>query len=95
MQKAIKRYFPVFVLPTLIAFTIGFLAPFVLGVYLSFCKFTTVTDARFIGLGNYAKILGDGGFPSLSLVYCIIYNRNSITDQHFRFCGSNAFDKED
>ena len=46
MQKAIKRYFPVFVLPTLIAFTIGFLAPFVLGVYLSFCKFTTVTDAK-------------------------------------------------
>ncbi len=42
MQKAIKRYFPVFVLPTLIAFTIGFLAPFVLGVYLSFCKFTTM-----------------------------------------------------
>ena len=62
MQKAIKRYFPVFVLPTLIAFTIGFLAPFVLGVYLSFCKFTTVTDARFIGLSNYAKILGDGDF---------------------------------
>lgn len=62
MQKAIKRYFPVFVLPTLIAFTIGFLAPFVLGVYLSFCKFTTVTDAKFIGLGNYAKILGDGDF---------------------------------
>ena len=79
MQKAIKRYFPVFVLPTLIAFTIGFLAPFVLGVYLSFCKFTT----------------GRWGFPSLSLVYCIIYDRNSITDQHFRFCGSNAFDKED
>ena len=62
MQKAIKRYFPVFVLPTLIAFTIGFLAPFVLGVYLSFCKFTTVTDAKFIGLSNYVKILGDGDF---------------------------------
>ena len=62
MQKAIKRYFPVFVLPTLIAFTIGFLAPFVLGVYLSLCKFTTVTDAKFIGLSNYAKILGDGDF---------------------------------
>ena len=62
MQKAIKRYFPVFVLPTLIAFTIGFLAPFVLGVYLSLCKLTTVTDAKFIGLSNYAKILGDGDF---------------------------------
>ena len=49
-------------MPTLIAFTIGFLAPFVLGVYLSFCKFTTVTDAKFIGLSNYAKILGDGDF---------------------------------
>ena len=94
MQKAIKRYFPVFVLPTLIAFTIGFLAPFVLGVYLSFCKFTTVTDARFIGLGNYVKDTGRWGFSSLSLVYCIIYNCNSITDQHFCICGSNAFDKE-
>lgn len=57
MQKAIKRYFPVFVLPTLIAFTIGFLAPFVLGVYLSFCKFTTVTDAKFIDLATMQRSL--------------------------------------
>ena len=46
----------------MIAFTIGFLAPFVLGIWLSFCKFTTVTDAEFIGLGNYVKILGDAEF---------------------------------
>ena len=59
MQKAIKRYFPLFVLPTMVAFTIGFLAPFILGVWLSFCKFTTVTDAEFIGISNYLKILGD------------------------------------
>lgn len=62
MQKAIKKYFPVFVLPTLIAFFIGFLAPFILGIYLSFCKFTTVTDAEFIGLSNYIKILDDQEF---------------------------------
>lgn len=62
MQKAIKKYFPVFVLPTMIAFTIGFIAPFLLGIYLSFCKFTTVTDAKFIGLDNYTKILGDAEF---------------------------------
>ena len=62
MQKAIRKYFPIFVLPTMIAFTIGFLAPFVLGIWLSFCKFTTVTDAEFIGLGNYVKILGDAEF---------------------------------
>lgn len=55
MQKAMKKYFPIFVLPTLIAFVIGFLAPFVMGIYLSFCKFTTVTDAKFIGFSNYQK----------------------------------------
>lgn len=62
MQKAIKKYFPIFVLPTMVAFTIGFLAPFLLGIWLSFCKFTTVTDAKFIGLDNYLKILGDKEF---------------------------------
>ena len=62
MQKAIKKYFPVFVLPTMIAFVIGFLAPFILGIYLSFCDFTTVTDAEFIGIDNYLKILGDKEF---------------------------------
>lgn len=62
MEKAIKKYFPVFVLPTLAAFIIGFLAPFILGIYLSFCKFTTVTDAKFIGLANYMKIPGDKTF---------------------------------
>ncbi len=62
MEKAIKKYFPVFVLPTMIAFTIGFIAPFALGVYLSFCKFTTVTDAEFVGLQNYTKVFTDGTF---------------------------------
>lgn len=62
MEKAIKKYFPVFVLPTLLAFIIGFLAPFILGIYLSFCKFTTVTDAKFVGFSNYMKIPGDGTF---------------------------------
>ncbi len=62
MEKAIKKYFPVFVLPTLVAFTIGFIAPFLLGIYLSFCKFTTVTDAKFMGFKNYTKILEDPTF---------------------------------
>lgn len=62
MEKSIKRYFPIFVLPTLIAFTIGFIAPFIMGVYLSLCKFTTVTDATFIGLSNYTKVFTDPTF---------------------------------
>lgn len=62
MEKAIKKHFPIFVLPTLIAFTIGFIVPFLLGIYLSFCKFTTVTDGKFVGLENYLKILDDPAF---------------------------------
>ena len=42
MQKAIKKYFPIFVLPTMLAFLIGFVVPFILGLVLSFCRFNTV-----------------------------------------------------
>ena len=59
MDKAIKKYFPIFALPTAIAFFIFFLSPFVIGVYLSFCKFTTITDAQLVGFSNYAKIFTD------------------------------------
>ncbi len=62
MEKAIKKYFPIFVLPTLIAFLIGFIVPFIMGIYLSFCEFTTVTDAKFIGLDNYARAFADTEF---------------------------------
>lgn len=59
MEKAMKRYMPIFVFPTLIAFTIGFIAPFILGIYLSFCEFTTVTNATFVGFSNYWKAFED------------------------------------
>ena len=55
MQKAYKKYFAVFVLPTLLAFTVFFIIPFLMGIVLSFCKFTTVTNARFTGVSNYIK----------------------------------------
>lgn len=59
MNKDLKKYFPVFVLPTLIAFIIAFIAPFVMGLGLSFTKFNTVTNAVFVGLENYIKIFTD------------------------------------
>ena len=62
MEKAIKKYMPIFVLPTLLAFIIGFIAPFILGIGLSFCEFTTVTDARFVGFSNYVKAFQDPDF---------------------------------
>ena len=62
MEKSIKKYFPVFALPTLVAFTIGFIIPFIMGIYLSFCEFTTVTDAKFVGLKNYLRVFSDSTF---------------------------------
>lgn len=62
MEKSMKRYMPIFVFPTFFAFILGFIIPFVLGVGLSFCKFTTVTDAKFIGFSNYVEALKDTVF---------------------------------
>ena len=59
MEKAIRRYWPIFVLPTLAAFCIGFVYPFVQGLYLSFCKFTTIKKATFVGFKNYIYALTD------------------------------------
>ena len=59
MEKSMRKYWPIFVLPTMLAFLIGFLVPFAMGLYLSFCEFTTVADANFVGLANYIKIFTD------------------------------------
>ena len=53
MEKTLKKYFLIFTLPTVIAFAFAFLIPFVQGVYLSFCKFTTVSNATWVGFKNY------------------------------------------
>lgn len=62
MEKAIKRYMPIFVLPTFFAFILGFIIPFIMGIWLSFCNFTTVTDAKFVGISNYIEAFKDTVF---------------------------------
>lgn len=62
MQKSIKKFFPLFALPTLLAFTIAFVIPFILGVYLSFTEFTTVNNAKWVGLSNYVKAFTNQDF---------------------------------
>ncbi len=62
MQKAYKKYFPIFVLPTLLAFTLFFIIPFIMGIVLSFCKFTTVTNASFVGMDNYIRAFSNKDF---------------------------------
>lgn len=62
MQRHNKIYFPIFVLPTLIAFSIAFVIPFLLGIVLSFTEFTTVIDAQFVGIKNYKAVFANKEF---------------------------------
>ena len=62
LRKPIRRWAPRFILPVFAAFLIGFVWPFVQGIYLSFCNFNVPTDAKWIGIQNYAKIWKDPGF---------------------------------
>ena len=62
MEKSLRKYAPIFVLPTLAAFVIGFLIPFCQGFYLSFCKFVTVDNAQWVGLENYRYAFTDESF---------------------------------
>ena len=59
MKKGSLRYFLIFVLPTLAAFLIAFAIPFVLGLFLSFTEFTTVSNAQFVGISNYIRAFRD------------------------------------
>ncbi len=62
MEKTLKKYFPVFLVPTIIAFSIAFIIPFVMGVYLSFTKFTTLSNAKWVGISNYIKAFSNEDF---------------------------------
>ncbi|AZN29562.1 sugar ABC transporter permease [Flaviflexus salsibiostraticola] len=65
MQRTLKKYVPIFVAPTGIAFTIAFLLPFLIGIYLSFASFTTITDAEWVGLENYGRVFDESqGFTN-------------------------------
>ena len=55
MNKKLKFYSPIFIGPILVAFVIVFIIPFIQGVYLSFCDFTTVDNATPVGIKNYIK----------------------------------------
>ncbi|MGL4329066.1 MAG: carbohydrate ABC transporter permease, partial [Clostridium sp.] len=72
-------YFPIFLFPTVIAFCIAFVIPFITGLYLSFCNFTTVSNAKFVGLENYIKAFSSSqrfgqafGFTTIFTIISII-----------------------
>lgn len=77
MEKALKRYAPIFILPTFLAFVIGFIVPFIEGLYLSFCKFTTVDNATWVGLKNYIAAIKDTSFTD-SFKFSVMFSVVSI-----------------
>ena len=77
MEKALKRYAPIFVLPTFLAFVIGFILPFLQGLYLSFCKFTTVENAQWVGISNYIAAIKDTSFTD-SFTFTLMFTVVSI-----------------
>ena len=62
IRRPIRRCWPLFLLPTALAFCIGFLYPFLLGLYRSFCEFTSPVDYHWAGFSNYFRAFADEGF---------------------------------
>ena len=62
VRRPIQRWGWLFLVPTFAAFVIGFVWPFIQGIYLSFCKFRVPSDAEFVGLENYEKVFKDPSF---------------------------------
>ena len=67
-----RKYAPIFLWPTVAAFIIGFVWPFMWGIYLSFFRFKTINKTTFVGFGNYEKILSDEGFLR-SFIFTVLF----------------------
>ena len=72
LRKPIQRWAPVFLWPMFIAFCIGFVWPFVQGLFLSFTKFKTTSNWDWIGISNYVKAFKDESFR-YSFGYTAVY----------------------
>ena len=72
LRRSIQRWSPVFLMPLLAAFAVGFVWPFVQGLFLSFTKFKTTSKWEWIGLENYIKAFADESFR-YSFGYTAVY----------------------
>lgn len=62
MYKALRKWGLLFLLPTLAAFCISFVVPFVYGVFFSFCEFQTLEKFKVVGWDNYERVLFSGQY---------------------------------
>jgi raffinose/stachyose/melibiose transport system permease protein len=102
VQKMPARYYAFFTLPTMIAFTISFLLPFLFGIYLSFTSFRTVTDSQWVGITNYVRAFTDDqnflnamiftakfAVVSVVLINVLAFSLALLLTRHIR--GTNVF----
>lgn len=88
MQKTYrkKKYFAIFMIPTLAAFVVSFAIPLIMGLYLSFCNFKTIGNAKWVGLSNYAFVFKDSsGFISALIFTAKVAIVGVITTNLFAF----------
>ena len=78
MEKSIRRYFALFALPGLICFFISFVIPFIWGLVLSFCSFTTITDVTFTGFENYIKAFTIDNYFTGAFVFTLLFTFVSV-----------------
>ena len=73
MEKILKKYFPFFVLPTFLVFCIVFIIPFILGIGLSFTKFTTIFNSQFVGFQNYVTAFSSGQRFGKAFIFTVLF----------------------
>src|SRR5512140_2101161 len=96
------RYYLFFTLPTMIAFAISFLIPFIFGIFLSFTNFSTVTNAQWVGASNYIRAFTDDknflnalvftakfAVVSVVLINLLAFSLALLLTRHIR--GTNVF----
>ena len=72
MRRSLRRWFALFLLPMVAAFCIGFVWPFLHGLFLSFCKFKTTSKWTWVGIDNYVKAFADESFR-YSFTYTAVF----------------------
>ncbi len=101
IRGPIRKYGWLFLLPTFAAFCIGFVWPFIQGIYLSFCNFNVPSDAKWIGINNYVRTFNDAGFfrafkntAAFAIVTIVVINVISFSIAYAltqKMRGSNLF----
>ncbi len=75
MYNSLRKWAFLFLLPTVAAFTLSFIIPFIYGVFFSFCEFQTLQKFQFVGFDNFERVLFSGQYNFWqSLWFTVIFS---------------------